>query len=449
MQISADLLEKTCMDIIETILLCLENATKGTIYRVGPMPELRTIRVTSGIREEESGVIRWGLPEASDYNYPGKMWTDYRDQPGRILEAMGWCVQTQKSWTSDNPYEDWRSVRKQLAGEPEDFHHMEPVLVHHKDLYGPQAHKLEYPLDWQGFPIWQNTEYVVVAVIKIHFLPYTIKRGDRSTKVIKKLSRNLATEMLSLHLRESYLKGREILARKRLQSTNVLAHELRNATVKLSFAFAAVNAELSFLREQWEMELRKAVPDLDDKRVILKRLNQLICSRISFLNGSVELIQLTKDLIEIQSELRNLYLLPEQEEKWVNNRIQPRWDRLLSKSRAWEGDVEEIQELLDMLRKAVWIGMDENLARKVEHLPEDLRIKWPKIVYTRFSPEKISLLAETLELLDHPELNIPHKQHSRKVFISLKALIEIIPEIEERSNVIISSLKSDDLFEEE
>jgi 7,8-dihydro-6-hydroxymethylpterin-pyrophosphokinase len=58
-------------------------------------------------------------------------------------------------------------------------------------------------------------------------------------------------------------------------------------------------------------------------------------------------------------------------------------------------------------------------------------------------------LAETLELLDHPELNIPHKQHSRKVFVSLKALIEIIPEIEERSNVIISSLKSDDLFEEE
>ena len=50
MIISNDVLERTCKGMIENILFCLSDATKGTIYRVGPMPKLQAIRVTSGIR---------------------------------------------------------------------------------------------------------------------------------------------------------------------------------------------------------------------------------------------------------------------------------------------------------------------------------------------------------------------------------------------------------------
>jgi len=135
------------MRMIETILLCLENATRGTIYRVGLMPHLQAVRVTSGERENGSGEIHWGLPEASDYNPPGKSWEQYRDRPGHVLEAMAWCVERQKSWTADDPNEDIRSVRKQLLGEIEDFHHMEPVLVRKSDFAEGSLDKLEYPLD--------------------------------------------------------------------------------------------------------------------------------------------------------------------------------------------------------------------------------------------------------------------------------------------------------------
>ena len=89
------------------------------------MPRLQAERITSGVRED--GQIKWGLPQDSDYNPPGKEWEQYRDHPGHLLEAMGWCVEQQKSWTADNPQEDIRSVRKQLRGEVEDCHHMEPV----------------------------------------------------------------------------------------------------------------------------------------------------------------------------------------------------------------------------------------------------------------------------------------------------------------------------------
>jgi hypothetical protein len=179
MIIGDDILARTCKDMIETILLTLEDATKGTIYRVGPMPELQAVRVTSGYRDRSSGQIEWGLPEVSDYNFPGKSWEQYRDRPGSVLEAMGWCVERQKSWTADDPYEDVRSVRKQLSGEIEDFHHMEPVLVRKCDLYGNELDRLDYPLDHMGRPIWQSTEYVVAAVVKIHFNPCKIKIGDR------------------------------------------------------------------------------------------------------------------------------------------------------------------------------------------------------------------------------------------------------------------------------
>ena len=280
MVINDDILERTCKDMIETILFCLRDATKGTIYRIGPMPELRTVRITSGIRDEATGVISWGLRESSDYNYPGKYWEDYKDRPAHALEAMAWCVEKAKSWTADNPHEDSRSVRKQLSNEIEDYHHMEPVLIKKSYLYGDMADDLEYPVDYRGNAIWKDCEDLVVAVIKIHFKRGMILRGDHSTKVIKKLSRTLGTQLLSLHIRETLSEAQKELARQRLQSCNILAHELRNTLIKLGFIFSAINAEISFLREQWEAQIAVACPDLENKSDILNRLTQLIESSL-------------------------------------------------------------------------------------------------------------------------------------------------------------------------
>jgi hypothetical protein len=127
-------LKKACMEMIETIFFCLPNAFKGTIYRVGKIPDLIVERITSGSIDEERKSISWGLPSQSGYNYPGRSWKDYRDEPGRALEAMGWCVENQKSWTAEDPLNDSRSVRLQVERGIEDFQHMEPVLVRKSDL---------------------------------------------------------------------------------------------------------------------------------------------------------------------------------------------------------------------------------------------------------------------------------------------------------------------------
>jgi len=442
MIINDDILPQTCKDMIETILLCLRNATKGTIYRIGPMPDLRTVRVTSGFRDEASGEILWGLNEHSDYNYPGKCWEDYKDKPGRPLEAMAWCVEKGKSWTSDDPYHDSRSVRKQLANEAEDYHHMEPVLIRKSYLYGDQIDDLEFPVDYDGQSIWKDCENSVVAVVKIHFKKDLIKRGDYSTKVIKKLSRTLGTQLLSLHIRGTLSEAQQELSRQRLQSCNVLAHELRNTLIKLGFIFSAINAEISFLREQWESQIAMACPELENKTVILDKLSRLIESNFSLANGSSRLGRICEKLIAEQSELARLPLMPGLGEKWVDNKILPKWQELMGESNAWQESREEILSLLSRLKGAMWIGTKEELAGRVQHLPDDLKSIWPKLAYVDFTVDKLTVLDQILRFLDHPELKIPHQLQTKKVLTSLRALVEMIPEVEEKTNRIILSLKN-------
>jgi len=61
-EIERPVLEKACMEMIETILFCLPNAFKGTIYRVGKPPGLIAERITSGMITDEGRKISWGLP---------------------------------------------------------------------------------------------------------------------------------------------------------------------------------------------------------------------------------------------------------------------------------------------------------------------------------------------------------------------------------------------------
>jgi hypothetical protein len=442
MLISNDVLERRCKDLIETILLSLENSTKGTIYRVGPMPTLQAIRVTSGVRDGTTGLIDWGLPEASDYNFPGKTWEQYRDRPGNVLEAMAWCVERQKSWTADNPYEDNRSVRKQLSGEIEDFHHMEPVLVLKSDLYWNQPSEPDYPLDCGGKPIWQDTKYVVAAVIKIHFKPYQIRRGDRSTKMIKLLSRTLGTELLSLHIRETLAEAQENLTRQRLQTCNVLAHELRNTLMKLGFTSSAINAEISYLREQWEAEIEKAFPGLETKKRVLKSLSNILEPRISLLNGFLGLADVSRQLLSVQHEMAIMPLMPEIATKWVLHKIRPKWQRLLLESSVWKADDSRVHELLDRLERVIPVGTDAALADRMTHLPRDLRESWQRLAYVDFTADKVTIVDEILQLLDHPALNIPHKLQTKKVLTSLRVLSAMMPDVEERANRMICSLKN-------
>ncbi len=433
-----ELLESTCRTMIKTILTCLSNATKGTIYRIGLMPDLTAVRITSGTRKSDSEV-EWGLPVISDYNAPGKKWMQYRDEPGRALEAMGWCVETQRSWTAEDPMGDVRSVRKQVHGEPEDYYHMEPVLVHKMSLYGSAAGKLCYPLDCYGNPIWQDTEYIVAAVIKIHFAPGTIRRDDNSTRVIQELSRSLGTELLSLFLRDTLFRARKDFARQRLQSCEILAHELRNTLMKLGFVFSAINAQVSILRESWENLLRSHIPGLEWKSAILAKLNEMLTMETGGLKAGEGFRTLSEALLVEQAELARLSLSPYQEQEWVRNKIRPKWERLLAGTALW--DKAEIHSLLDRLMISLRTGMEQGLLGNINGLPAEIIEKWSRLAYVHINSSNLFQIDEVIRLVEYPELPIAHKGQLLRVLKSLKALVLIIPEVEEKATRILQSLR--------
>lgn len=424
-------LEKACKGMIETILFCLPHAFKGTIYRIGAPPELRATRVTSGFIDEKRGAISWGLPEESEYNAPGRPWLQYRDQSDRPLEAMAWCVERQKSWTAEDPLSDARSVRLQVEGVWEDYHHMEPVLVRKADLNQNIYSLPEYPGNAKGGIIWADSEYAVVAVIKIHFHPRTIRIGGRETKVIKKLSRALGTELLSYQFRQNSMEAMQQLASDRLKACNILADSLRNAITKTGLIFSLVKQEIGFLREQWEELLLQQRHEKNGKHQAVRELNEILDTMVDVSEPQ------RSDLTNVQKQFLELSLPPEIGENWVSMQIEERWGRIFQETSVDEERKGRVAETLKRLKESLRYGREPAIIESYDKLPEPLKEEWVELIYKQHERFDGRTLDRLIDILNDPALDIPSKDRSRKILTQLKALAETMSNLERNTNFLL------------
>jgi len=431
-EIEKSVLKKACMEMIETILFCLPDAFKGTIYRIGKPPDLITERITSGIIDDGNGKISWGLPAESEYNPPGKPWVEYRDQPGRALEAMSWCVEKQKSWTSEDPSRDIRNIRFQVEGKQEDFHHMEPVLLLKSDLKLDMDSSLNYPTDYKGNIIWGDSKYVVVAVIKIHFHPFTIKIGSHETKIIKRLSRSLGTELLSYQLRQDSMKTMEQLATDRLNACNILADSLRNAITKSGLIFSLVKQEIGHLRDQWEQALIEDRKENNMKVEAIRELNEMLTS----LGDGYE--DLKEDLLDAQNKFLELSLPPEKGENWVGMQIEERWKDLLYECPQDDHKRRIVWETIDKLKKSLHFGQDPDIIANYNKIPEELKQEWVNLMYRNNDKFDDSALDRLIKVLANSALTIPSREKSRKTLTQLKALAQTMSQLEQNTNFLLN-----------
>ena len=433
-EIEKSVLKKACMEMIETILFCLPNAFKGTIYRIGKPPDLIAERITSGIIDDGKGKISWGLPAKSGYNTPGKPWLEYRDQPDRPLESMSWCVEKQKSWTSEDPEKDVRNLRFQVEGIPKDFHHMEPVLVLKSDLKLDMHSSLKYPNDYEGNSIWKDSDYIVVAVIKIHFHPFTIKIGSHETKIIKKLSRSLGTELLSYQLRQDSMKTMEQLATDRLNACNILADSLRNAITKSGLIFSLVKQEIGYLRDQWEQALIEDRKEHNMKVEAIRDLNETLTS----LGDGYE--DLKEDLADAQNKFLELSLPPEKGENWVGMQIEERWKDLLYECPQDDHKRRVVWETIDRLKKSLHFGQDPDIIAHYNKIPEELKQEWVNLMYRNNDKFDDSALDRLIKVLANSALTIPSREKSRKTLTQLKALAQTMSQLEQNTNFLLDRI---------
>ena len=430
-EIEKSVLKKACMEMIETILFSLPNAFKGTIYQIGKPTDLLAERITSGIIDDGKGKISWGLPAKSGYNPPGKPWLEYRDQPDRPLESMSWCVEKQKSWTSEDPEKDARNLRFQVEGIPKDFHHMEPVLVLKSDLKLDMDSTLNYPNDYKGNNIWKDSDYIVVAVIKIHFHPFTIKIGSHETKIIKKLSRSLGTELLSYQLRQDSTKTMERLATDRLNACNILADSLRNVITKSGLIFSLVKHEIGYLRDQWEQALIEDRKENNTKVEAIRDLNEILTS----LGDGYE--DLKEDLVDAQNKFLELSLPPEKGENWVGMQIEERWKDLLYECPQDDHKRRIVWETIDKLKKSLHFGQDPDIIANYNKIPEELKQEWVNLMYRNNDKFDDSALDRLIKVLANSALTIPSREKSRKTLTQLKALAQTMSQLEQNTNFLL------------
>ena len=324
---------------------------------------------------------------------------------------------------------------------------------------------------WRGNPhIWldqlhpDDREQVMDEIIRVHKSgePLTIEYRmlssddqvvwfhDESVVVYDKTGtpQFLHGVMVDITERKKAEEESQVLSRQRFQSCNLMAHAVRNTLTELGFLFSAINYAIIPLREQWEVEIYKTFPDLEQKETILLRLKDLLIAGEHDLEDNADLRQLYKQLLAEQEQFAELFFLPKPGGYRLHNKISPKWRLLLTESRAWKTDEKEVLLLLNKLEKAVWLVVDEDIAKKMNHIPEEIRNSWQKLAYTKFTANNISMLSDVLRLLDHPALKIRHKQQLKKMIISLKALVDIIFKLEERTNHIIFALKSGEPLED-
>jgi hypothetical protein len=431
-EIEEVVLKKACMEMIETIFFCLPNAFKGTIYRVGKMPDLIVERIASGIVDENRMNISWGLPSKSGYSSPGRSWIEYRDEPGRPLEAMGWCVERQKSWTAEDPSNDSRSVRLQIKKEVEDFQHMEPVLVRKSDLKLDMYSSGDFPRNYTGDIIWKDSDYVVVAVIKIHFRPYTIRMNSAETRVIKKLSRSLGTELLSHQLRQDSVKAMEEISRDRLNTCNILADSLRNAITKSGLIFSLVKQEIGYLRDQWERMLLEHRNEKSLKEEGINRLKNILAA----MDGGDK--DLRAVLINAHNKFLDLSLPPGQGKRWVEMQIESRWSEFLSSYKnESDGEGELIKQSIDELKRSLRFGMEPEIIAEYTKIPEDVKKELVDILYEDTEGYNALSMERLINILSNPSINIPSQEKSKKALIQLKVLAETMSQLERNTNFLL------------
>ncbi len=431
-EIEEAVLKKACMEVIETILFCLPNAFKGTIYRVGKMPGLLVERIASGIIDDDRKSITWGLPTKSGYASPGKSWLEYRDEPGRPLEAMGWCVERQKSWTAEDPSNDSRSVRLQTERELEDFQHMEPVLVRKSDLKLDMYSSTDFPNNYSGDIIWKDSDYVVVAVVKIHFRPYTIRMNSAETRVIKKLSRSLGTELLSHQLRQDSVRAMDELSRDRLNACNILADSLRNAITKSGLIISLVKQEIGYLRDEWERMLLEHRNEKSLKEEGINRLRNILAA----MEGGDK--DLKAVLINAHKKFLELSLPPGQGRQWVEMQIESRWSEFLnSYKRESNSERELIKYSIEELKRSLAFGMNPEVLAEYKGIPEDVKNELVGILYKDANGFDAAGMERLIILLNNPSLNIPSQERTKKSLIQLKVLAETMSQLERNTNFLL------------
>jgi hypothetical protein len=195
--------------------------------------------------------------------------------------------------------------------------------------------------------------------------------------------------------------------------------------------FSLIKLELGFLREQWERVVLESSDKKEMRRDAVQGLNEAVRS----ISGPNDVIQ--NDLTNLQNRFLNIHLPPEQGEKWLRLQIEDRWNLLIREGVVDEKSVKSIRDGIDDLKKSLYLGKAPEVLAAYNSIPEHVKSEWVNLLYADSDAIDLSLVDRLVHVLESSYFDLPFKDKSIKSLIRLKAVAEIIGQMEEKTNAVL------------
>ena len=432
LQISSSLMVGECQKFIKLLMLCLPEASRATVLSVGSPPHLKITYLTSATRNRLTNEIECNV--ATEINSPlsGKTWKDIRACSGDVLGALNYCIRNQKGWTtftSADPSDE--GVVKSCEKDLKNHFILEPVVMEKADLWHSMPPSSVYPRDLDGKPLWLQSDHIMVALIEIILSPETPPQDARYWQITEELSRALAMQLLHLHSQQSLGKKMEVIAQERDEIRQVLIAQIRKIMSKLGMIYRVIDNEVACLRQSWEDLIYQYHPEQPHKNKIVRQLNLLLQNLDADLNKHSQ-GETLKQIEWYQNKLAEFSFLPEENEIWLQQKILPLWRSAVARLNSGPEMQKQIEKLLDGLKKSFYLGLDQKLFDKIDHIPNSLKSKWIRLAYNQKDWTKIDLLNEYIHLLEELNIDLPNKRKTLENLICLKNLALTIEDLEEK-----------------
>jgi len=139
----------------------------------------------------------------------------------------------------------------------------------------------------------------------------------------------------------------------------------------------------------------------------------------------------------MQHRFMDLHPPPEQGENWLRMQIEEKWNTLIRTGLIEEEKVRAVREEIDKLKRSLYLGKDPDILSAYNKFPEPLKTEWVDLLYKDTEIFDLQLLDRLIHILDDPYLDFPFRDKSKKSLIRLKAVAEIMGQLEDNTNVVL------------
>ena len=146
---------------------------------------------------------------------------------------------------------------------------------------------------------------------------------------------------------------------------------------------------------------------------------------------------LQKDLYDVQNRFLNLHMPPVQGERWIRMRIEEKWEKLLSEIPVGEDIRSRVSDDINTLKESLHFGRDPELVAAFSDVASPLKEMWTGLIYRETGGNDLELIQEIVLFLEDPQFHLPHQAKSRKSLARLKALADVVVQLEVKANVVL------------